>query len=337
MVSIFSDKRVTSLLRTAGYVAIIISIIVFAIWAYLRHHRTEKPEPKPLMKKEKPPLVISTWDNRFTFADEREFFTPPAFPWSMSSIGQTPRVEVTHVTILSVPETSELVENDAYVDYGGKEKIIPDNGPDIGSATAEKTDYTGIIMKAMVKRAPSLVIPYEIDATPPYLVVPLEFTLDFVLGPEGVVKSAKVQGNMDETLRIQIAEKAVSLRFPSILSWYDFRCGMRFIPRHYDRIIGTRDGRRLAEDEYKLLLRGLQYGTSAFAESVIENAPELLNGENEYSMKFTISQNGYPINTVIKPIIIDPAAEIAITEAVSSTNFPATLGGADVEIIFGSE
>jgi hypothetical protein len=336
MVSIFSDKRVTSLLRTAGYVAIIISIIVFAIWAYVRHHRTEKPEPKPLTTKEKPPLVVATWDNRFTFADEKEFFTPPAFPWSMSSIGQTPRVEVTSVTVLSVPEAGEVSENEIGAGFGDDETVLSDEVPhDV--TTTEKTDYPSIIMKAMVKRAPSLVIPYEIDATPPYLVVPLEFTLDFVLGPEGVVKSAKVQGNMDETLRIQIAEKAVSLRFPSILSWYDFRCRVRFIPRHYDRIIGTRDGRRLPEDEYKLLLRGLQYGTSGFAESVVENAPELLNGANKYSMKFTISKDGYPVNTVIRPIIVDPAAETAITEAVSSTNFPSELIGADVEIIFGSD
>lgn len=336
MVSIFSDKRVTSLLRTAGYVAIIISIIVFVIWAYVRHHRTEKLEPKPLTKKEKPPLVVATWDNRFTFADEREFFTPPAFPWSMSSIGQMPRVEVTSVTVLSVPEAGEVSENEVDVGTSDKE-TVPSGEIPLDVTTGEKNDYSNIIMKAMVKRAPSLVIPFEIDATPPYLVVPLEFTLDFVLGPEGVVKSAKVQGNMDETLRVQIAEKAVSLRFPSILSWYDFKCGIRFVPRHYESIIGTRGGQRLPEDEYKLLLRGLQYGTSAFAESVIENAPELVKGENEYSMKFTISKDGYPVNTVIKPIIIDPAAEIAITEAVSITNFPAALGGADVEIIFGSE
>jgi hypothetical protein len=337
MRSIIGDRRVTSWLRIAGYVAIIISIVVFAIWAYLRHHRTEKPEPGPLTKKERPPLVLITWDNRFTFADDKEFFAPPAFPWSMSSIGQAPRVEVMFVTILSVPEAGEIVESETEVIYENSEPVISDNGTEITAMTTDQIGYLDIIRNAMLKRTPSLAMPYEIDATPPYLVVPLEFTLDFVLGPDGEVKSAMVQGNMDETLRVQIAEKAVNLRVPSVLSWYDFRCGMRFIPRHYDKIIGTRDGNRLPESEYKLLLRGLQYGTSAFTESVLENAPELLSGEDEYTIKFTINGDGYPVDTVIKPFIVEPAAETAVTEAVSSTNFPGTLGGANVEIILGSD
>ncbi|UCE27550.1 MAG: hypothetical protein JSW52_02005, partial [Candidatus Coatesbacteria bacterium] len=285
---ILTDKRLISWLRSAGYITIIISIIVFAVWAYVRHRGAEKPEPKPLIKKERPPLVVATWESRFTFADEREFFAPPAFPWSMSSIGQPPFAEITYVTVISEPSPEELAEpSDNNTPEDGKTPALEDETLP-RSKPPTRTAYADIIANAMLTRAPYLAIPYEIKATPPYLVVPLEFTMNLTLGPDGAVKSVTVQGDMEENLRVQIAEKAVDLRFPSVLAWFGFRCGIRLTPRHYDKIVGIRGGARLPEDEYRLLVRGLQYGTSGLAEVITENAPELLTVGSDYTIEFLI-------------------------------------------------
>lgn len=334
---IIANRRFISWLRSAGYITIIISIIVFAVWAYIRHRGAEIPEPTPLVRKERPPLIVASWEDRFTFADEREFFAPPAFPWSMSSIGQAPLAEITYVTVISEPspeESAELIgestsENGKTSD--AEDEILP------RSERPGRVAYADIIKTAMLKRATSLAMPYEIKATPPYLVVPLELTMDFTLGPDGAVKSATVQGDMEEGLRVHIAEKAVDLRFPSILAWFGFKCGIRLTPRHYDKIVGTRGGARLPEDEYGLLLRGLQYGTSGLAESIVENAPELLNAGTDYTIEFFIDGTGYPVNPVVKPIIVEPEAETAVLEALTAVNFPPELAGTTVEITLGTE
>jgi hypothetical protein len=334
--SIIGDKRLTAWLRAAGYVAIITSIIVFVVWAYVRHRGKPEPEPKPPTKKERPPLVVASWDERFTFADEREFFAPAAFPWSMSSIGRAPVAEITFVTIISEPTPEETVMTSGEAAVEAAEGV-PTRAEEGGASGETKAvNYDDIIRNAVLKRIPSLAMPYELDAVPPYLVVPLEFTLDFVLGPDGLVKSATIQGDMDEALRVQIAEKAVNLRFPSVLSWFDFRCGVRLIPDHYDRIIGTRGGYRVSESEYRLLLRALQYGTSGLAETIYENAPELLLAGNDYVIEFTVDGSGRPTDTVVRPIIVEPASETAVIKAVSSMNFPPELGGTDVVIKMGS-
>jgi|GEM_PF-1545692 len=332
-----TDKRFISWLRSAGYITIIISIIVFAVWAYIRHRGAEPPEPEPLARKERPPLIVASWDDRFTFADEREFFTPPAFPWSMSSIGQAPIAEITYVTVTSEPSPEEPAELTGEGASENGETSEAEDESILDSERPERMAYAGIIENAMLKRAPSLAMPYEIKATPPYLVVPLELTMDFTLGPDGAVKSATVQGDMEEELRVQIAEKAVDLRFPSVLAWFGFKCGIRLTPRHYDKIIGTRGGARLSEDEYGLLLRGLQYGTSGLAESIVENAPELLTAGTDYTIEFFIDGNGYPVNAVIKPIIVEPEAETAVLEALAAVNFPPELAGTTVEITLGTE
>lgn len=336
MPSIIGDKRLTAWLRTAGYIAIIASIIVFVVWAYLRHHRTPKPEPGPLVKKERPPLVIATWDNRFTFVDEREFFAPPAFPWSMSSIGQAPYAEITFVTIISEPTPVETGEPTEENFFGTGEETPDEKAEDTSIELIISGDYNNIIRNAMLERAPSLAMPFELDASPPYLVVPVDFTLDLVLGPDGLVKSATVRGDIDEGVRVRVAEKAADMHFPSVLAWFDFRCGVRLTPSHYDRIIGTRGGHRLPEVEYRLLLRALQYGTAGFAETVSENAPELLQAGNVHTVEFIIDDAGHPTDTVIKPIILEPASEKAVLDAIAAVNFPPQLAGANVVLVVGT-
>lgn len=333
-------------LRICGFVAIIATIVLLALWAISGIDRD--PEPHPVEEPDVPasPLAPAGWETHLTFCERNEFFAPATLPWSLSNIKRLPNADVLSVRLITekvdatapppvIPMEGEAVDGEtAFPDAAVEtEEIITDRpftpDPDV--------DYIGLISDAVAFRVPPLFRPFELKSSPPYLVTPVVVEFDFYIGPEGEVTKCSVRSEgISPELQEQVTGRAYRLRFPSALAFADFSACVRVIPYTYNRLAVERSGKPVANEEYRLAFRTLLYSSYYLTVVMQGGEGELLMAETGKTVTLGVDLQGKPFDIAVTPVILDPAASEAVISAISYIRFPVENAGSRISITLGA-
>ncbi|MCP4230156.1 MAG: hypothetical protein GY771_08405 [bacterium] len=341
-------------LRVCGYGAIVVTIVLLALWALSAVER--EPETTPVEQPDAPagPLLYAGWESRLASCDANEFFVPAVLPWSLSNIKRLPSVEVISVTLLTdkadaavppkiAPETGDEggIKPDAEIsslpqpeEAIGKKMLITGEGAFVPDP---EVNYVELISDAVVFRLPPLFRPFELKSSPPYLVTPATVELDFYLGPDGDVAKCSVRSeDITPELQEQITERALRLSFPTALAFADFTARVRIVPYASDRLTVERSGRPVGDEEYRLVFRTLQYSSYYLTVAMQGGDGELLYADTDAVIAFRVDNDGVPYAISVEPVFIEREVVEDVTAAISYIRFPADLAGSDISINLGA-
>ncbi len=292
------------ILRGAGYGVVIVTLGALSLWAYYKHRAQAGPVTAA------PPRAAAAatpagFDRRRVFALEQELLAPPAFPWSLAALSHLPRAEVRSLRITRFPEETDLP-------------------PDLAALLADE----------LTRQARTFARPFTLPSSPPYLVVPLAFEVEFDLDDDGRTAVAAVSGAPGDLNRA-FAEAATAFVFPPAAAHVAFAATVTLTPYHYNRLSASRRGRRLSAEDYRLLFRSLQFNSYPVYDAIAAVEPELLSASHETRVTFFIAPDGHPQGVAFEPPLADGAADV-IGAALAELYLPAELAGAKVEFLLSN-
>ncbi len=295
----------TRVVRAVSYGLVIATLLGLALWGFYKHRATRVAVKIPRPPSEGGPAVAG-FDRRLVYATDQELLAPAAFPWSLAAISRLPRADVAAVTIVRAPEQTEPPE-----------QLAP------------------VLAAALAEQAPTIARPFTLAASPPYLVTPVTVRLEFELNDDGSTAAAAASGAPGE-LNASFAERAARFVFPPEVSNVAFAATVTLVPYSYERLRATRAGKPVAEEEYRLLFRALQYNSFPLYDTVLATAPGLLTAKEATAVSFVVNAEGHPSRVALEPAPPAEAAE-ALAAALAAVYLPKTLAGAEVEFAVGGE
>jgi len=298
-----------NIIKGGAYGAVILTLAALTLWGYVRHHENGG-HPPPIKPPAPTPPAPARFDDRLAFATDQELLAPPAFPWSLAAVGRLPRAEVSGLRITHKPATTAE------------------------AAKAPEKDLAADLAADLTWQAPARARPITRYASPPYLVTPLTINVELELDETGRVATAAVSGAPPD-LNGVFAERATAFVFSPAAAGATFAATVKLVPYAFERLNARRGGRPLADDDYRLLFRSLQYSSYPIYDAVNARAPEMLTAGRATTVAFVVDAAGHPSKVRLEPAP-EAEADREIAAAFAGIFLPKRVAGARVEVIIAA-